>query len=521
MLHNQLNFVIPESQSISALVSLLQSKFPVRVQAETVHYRVFYDTFDWRLTKNGALLEKHENGLSDRIYWRADKHDKLKIQLGLRKVPRLASELVAGKFRQQLQSVIAVRELTPCIRIKVKRLPLLVLDKHEKVVLRLNFDVYWYSPSRLRAARVLAKRLMVQPVKGFVKPFQQVEALLSKKKLHPAQDNLLKLALLVKGVNITEYTTRLNLILDPDMSAEQALKKTLLRLLEILRQNTSGTISGRDTQFMHDYRVSIRKTRTALKQINDVLPQAVSTKYKKFFSMLGQLTTPVRDIDVFLLQLESYQQDFSKSEQQQLQALAEYLLLARAEAQKKFIERLKSSQYRKNIKQWHDYLEHTGTESFPPDKPSMAVYKLADELLWHVYQQAIKQGNAITSKSKANTLHELRKTFKKLRYLMEFFLSIYPAGKMAELITALKALQEKLGKFNDLDVHVGIVKGFIKQSINEDAIKACRQKIKNLQQQQLKTRVEFADSYAVFSSSDNQKKVRKIFVDYHRGGNKR
>ena len=521
MLHNQLDFILADSQSISALVSLLQNKFPVRVQDETVHYRVFYDTFDWRLTKNGSVLEKHEGGMSDKIYWQADKHEKLKIQLGLRKVPRLASELPASEFRQQLQSVISVRELSPQIKIKIKRLPLLVLDKHEKVVVRLNVDVYWYSPSKLRAARVLDRHLIIQPVKGFAKPFQQVEALFLAKKLQPAQDNLLKLALLVKGVNITEYTTELDLMLDPEMSAELALKRILLRLLEILRQNTSGDIKGRDIQFMHDYRVSIRKTRTALKQINDVLPQAVSTKYQKFFSMLGKLTTPVRDLDVFLLQLENYQRDFSESEQQQLQALGEYLLLSRAEAQKKFVEMLKSSQYRKNIKQWHDYLEHSGTESFPPDKPSMAVYKLADELLWNVYQQTIKQGNAITSKSKASALHELRKTFKKLRYLMEFFLSIYPAGKMAELITALKALQEKLGKFNDLDVHVGIVKGFIKQSINDDAIKACRQMIKNLQQQQHKTRVEFAGSYAVFSSSDNQNKARKIFVDYHRGGNKR
>ncbi len=519
MLHSQLDFVIPENQSISELVSLLQNNFPVRVLAETVNNRVFYDTFDWRLYKNGSVLEKHEDGQPGKIYWRAGKHGKLKIQLGLRKVPRLASDLADCEFRQQLQSVISVRELTPRIKIKVKRLPLVVLDKHEKVVVRLNFDVHWYSPSRLRAARVLGKRLRIQPVKGFARYFQQIEALFLAEKLYPAQDNMVKLALLVKGVNIAEYTTRLNLMLDPDMPAEQALKKILLRLLEILQQNTSGSINGRDTQFMHDYRVSIRKTRTALKQINDVLPQAVSTKYKKFFSMLGKLTTPVRDLDVFLLQLESYQRDFSKSEQQQLQALREYLLLSRAEAQKKYIEVLKSSQYRENIKQWSDYLEHSGMESFPPDKPSMAVYKLADELLWGAYQQAIKQGSAISRNSKAKTLHELRKTFKTLRYLMAFFLSMYPAGKMGELITALKALQDKLGKFNDLDVHIGIVKGFIKQSINEDAIKVCRQMIKNLQQQQYKTRAEFADSYAVFSSSDNQKNVREMFVDYHRGDN--
>ena len=517
MLHNQLYSVTPENRSIAELISLLQNNFTVRVLPETVINRVFYDTFDWRLYKNDSVCEMHDDGQSRRIYWRADRKAKLKIQLGLRKVPQLASNLPACEFRQQLQPVISVRELNPRIKIKIKRQSLTVLDKNEKVVVRLNLDECWYRPSRLRAATVLGKSLTIKPVKGYPKDYRRVEAFFLAMQLPPARDNMMKLALAASGVSAGEYTSKLNLFLDPDMSAEQALKKILLRLLEIMQQNTSGSIKGIDTEFMHDYRVSIRKTRSALKQINDVLPQAVSTKYNKFFSMLGKYTGPVRDLDVFLLLLESYQQNLKKSEQQQMQALREYLLLSRAEAQKKFIEKLKSSSYRENIKQWRDYLEHSGTESFPPDKPSIAVYKLADELLWDIYQQTLAQGDAITEKSKAEELHELRKTFKKLRYLMEFFRSIYPAGKVRVLLKALTGLQDNLGEFNDLDVHIGIVKGFIKQSDNEDAIKACQQMIKILQQQKHKTGRMFKDRYATYSSSDKQKKFRQMFVDYHTG----
>jgi len=517
MVADQHSFVIPENLSISALLSLLQNNFPVREQVETVNSRVFYDTFDWRLYKNGSVLELHEDGQFRRIYWRADKDGQLKIQLGLKKMPRLAVDLPACEFRQQLQSVISVRELLPRIRIKIKRQSLTVLDKNEKVVVRINLEEYWYRTSRLRAANVLARSLTIKAVKGYAKDYWRVKTFLLAMPLRPARDNMMKLALAASGVSTDEYSTRLNIFLDPDMSAEQALKKILLRLLEIMQQNTSGSIKGVDIEFMHDYRVSIRKTRSALKQIDDVLPQAVSTKYNKFFSILGKLTGPVRDLDVFLLQLESYQQNLKKSEQQQMQELRDYLLRSRVEAQNKFIERLKSTPYRENIKQWRDYLEHSGTESFPPDKPSQAIYKLADELIWEMYQHTIEQGNAITRNSKAEALHELRKNFKKLRYLIEFFRSIYPAGKLRVLIHTLIALQDNLGEFNDLDVHIGMMKGFIKQSVNKDAIKACQQMIKILQQQQHKIRIKFADCYAVFSSSDNQNKFRVMFVDYHRG----
>jgi len=64
----------------------------------------------------------------------------------------------------------------------------------------------------------------------------------------------------------------------------------------------------------------------------------------------------------------------------------------------------------------------------------------------------------------AEKLHEPGKTCKKLRYLMEFFQGLYPVTKIGELILVLKGLQDKLGAFNDLYVHIGILKGFKKQS---------------------------------------------------------
>ncbi len=534
MIHDQHSFVIPDHQDSSELLSLLQNNFPVRMQTEAVYNRVFYDTFDWRLYKNGSVLEKHEDGQSCMIYWRAGKQGKLHIQLGLKKVPRQAAELPAGEFRQQLQSVISTRELTPCINLRIKRQSLAVLDKNEKVVVRIHLDKYWFSPSRLRAAKVLAKRLTIKLVKGYQQDYRQVEALLQEMKLHPANDNLMKLALAAKGVSAGKYTTKLNLMLDPDGPAEQALKKILLRLLEIMQQNTTGSINGRDIEFMHDYRVSIRKTRSALKLIKGVLPEVVNKKYKKFFATLGKLTTPVRDLDVFLLKLETYQQGLEKSAQQQLQSLCEYLLLSRAEAQKKYIEVLKSSQYREDITQWRDYLETSSartsaaresraresgaSENSPAENAGKIVYKLADEIIWDNFQQAIEQGNAIADNSNAEALHELRKTFKKLRYSIEFFRSIYPAGKIRELIRALSSFQDNLGDFNDLDVHIGIIKGFIKQSDSEDATNACEQIIAILEQQQHKTRSKFAEYYAAFSSSDNHNHFKEMFVDYHRAG---
>ena len=44
-----------------------------------------------------------------------------------------------------------------------------------------------------------------------------------------------------------------------------------------------------------------------------------------------------------------------------------------------------------------------------------------------VYKQMVKMGSSIDDDSPAEDLHELRKVGKELRYLLEFFASLYPA----------------------------------------------------------------------------------------------
>ena len=513
---NSLEFVIPGNQDLQEIVASLQNSFSVRVHDETVCHRVFYDTFDWRLYNSGAVLEVHEGeGPNQRIYWRAGKEDELRIHPGLKHVPHFASELPPCEFQQQLQSAISVRELLPRINIKIKRLPLTIVDANDKVVVRLNLDEYWFYPSKTRAGIVLGKRLTIKAVKGYRKAFEQVEAFFIPMDLPPAQDNMMKLALAESGKSTGEYTTKLNLFLDPDMPAEEALKEILSRLLEIIQQNTAGSIKGRDTEFMHDYRVAIRKTRSALTQIENVLQPDIASRYNEFFSGLGKLTNPIRDHDVFMLKMESYENGVEKSLRNDLQPLRTYLEESRATAQQKFIETVKSAEYRQAINDWSEYLHNPDAADPRPDNAAVAVYKLANKLIWDMYNLVLEEGNNINDDADADALHELRKSCKKLRYLMEFFQSLYPARRIRELIEALKGLQDNLGTYNDIDVHIGILNHFLEQCSDNNASKACKKLIKHLEQKQVKTRSRFAAKYALFSSTENQDEFRELFVTGH------
>ena len=517
MANNQLDFVFPDKQGFAELIHSLRNGFSIRQSPAAVYYRTFYDTVDWLLRTAGSALELHEDGQSQKLYWRAHKDAPLRIQLGLKQVPQLAKQLPAGEFRQQLASVISVRELNPRIQIKVKRIPLAVLNKNEKVVVRINLDENWFYPVKTRAGTLLGKRICVKAVKGYDEAFDQVEAFFHEMDLRPSQDNMMKLALAESKSSTIEYSTKLKLLLDPEMPAEEALKAILLRLLEIMEQNTAGAIKGTDIEFMHDYRVSIRKTRSALTLIKRVFPKKTVKKYSKFFSGLGKLTNPVRDMDVFLLKLESYAEKLGKSKQEQLQPLRQYLQDNRDEAQQAYVDTVTSAEYRQVLKDWRDYLENTDPIEPPQKNSRKPVSQLANELIWSTYQVALKEGNAITDETEAEALHELRKTCKKLRYLMEFFQSLYPAKKIRELINALKGLQDNLGDFNDYHVHMDILKGFNEAGTDEAAIKVSTKMISRLDKKQHATRNSFAERFRAFSSQENQNEFRELFVVSHDG----
>ena len=81
-----------------------------------------------------------------------------------------------------------------------------------------------------------------------------------------------------------------------------------------------------------------------------------------------------------------------------------------------------------------------------------SVHSLASHRIATVYRKMVKMGRAIDDDKPAEDLHELRKVGKELRYLLEFFASLYPADVVKPMVKSLKGLQDMLGRFQDREV---------------------------------------------------------------------
>jgi CHAD domain-containing protein len=127
----------------------------------------------------------------------------------------------------------------------------------------------------------------------------------------------------------------------------------------------------------------------------------------------------------------------------------------------------------------------------------------------------LQEGNAITDQSPAEDLHELRKSCKKLRYLMEFFQSLYTSNKIKMLIGSLKGLQEVLGDFQDCTVQEHNLRLFSEEmqvmNTPTETFLAIDTLIENLDIHRREIRSHFAEKFAEFKQEETLVTVKLLF----------
>ncbi|BBP01616.1 hypothetical protein SFSGTM_23240 [Sulfuriferula nivalis] len=244
--------------------------------------------------------------------------------------------------------------------------------------------------------------------------------------------------------------------LGQDMRVDEAVHVIMRHLLESMRTHEAGVIAGQDAEFLHDFRIAVRSHRVLLGQMHGVIPQRTLIRLRKGFLWLGKITTAQRDLDVYLLTLAAGKRD--------LVPLREFYQHQQQLAHQQLVADLASPRYTQLMAFWAAYLE----APLPVHSRLLyAQYPLADfanKRIWRMVRRVLKQGGAIQADSLAQVLHELRKSCKKLRYLMAFFQSLYPEKKMNKALKALKSLQDLLGEYQDLQVQQAYLTDFKQQA---------------------------------------------------------
>ena len=517
MASERLQFLVPDGTDLSDLQLKLQKSLGLSEVSSRILERTYYDSFDWRLYQEGDVLERISADGDSLLLLRPLNSAIARASEIIKGSPRFSHDLPAGHLRNGLNGILEMRAFLPQVRVRTRVRTFSLLDDEEKTVLRLAVEQHSLRGPQRSKPRKLGMRLQILPVKGYHKPEKKVVRFLGKEMgFALAKDDLMLAALASESRKPGSYSSKLKLHLEPNMRADAATRAILLRLLDIIKTNEKGTRKDLDSEFLHDFRVAIRKTRSALSQIKGVFPQRVLERYSSGFAWLGSETGPTRDMDVYLLNFDHYRTSLPKSIQADLDPLHDFLIAHHKKEQAALVKVLKSPRYRSLMDSWLTTLQSALPARSTLPNATRPVIEVADKRIMRVYRRVMKEGLAIRPDSPAELLHDLRKTCKKLRYLMEFFQSLYPASKINALIGVLKSLQSNLGDFQDYEVQAETLKIFSHQMVEEgcappETLMAMGVLVEGIEARQHQAREEFAKRFASFAEKKNQDRFHKLF----------
>ena len=391
-----------------------------------------------------------------------------------------------------------MRALTPIAKIRTRALSLAVLNSDQKTVVRITVETHVLGHTPLHG------RVSATAVRGYDRDLERVEQLLATTLNWPeATVPLVDEAAAVAGRDPAGTSAKLNCELDPDAPANEAAALVFERLLEIIRDNLPGTLEDVDSEFLHDLRVAVRRTRSLQRQFKAIYPERLQ-HHRDEFKRLQAITGDLRDLDVYLLDFPALRASLPAQMQADLDPLRGLLETRRARALTATRRGLKAKRTQDELTNWRTFVDGVETAE-------TTVKALASERISSVYRKMVKLGRAIDDDSPAEDLHELRKVGKELRYLLEFFASLYPADVVKPFIKTLKGLQDQLGRFQDREVQATALRQLAPDVENPPTVMAMGALVDRFIKEEAQARTEFADRFAAFASKQQRALVKEHF----------
>ncbi|MEQ8397779.1 CHAD domain-containing protein [Thalassobaculum sp.] len=414
------------------------------------------DTIDRRLAARGWRLEVEPIADAPADTWRlVNGTGKVRAQAQIpHPPPRLADELPEGPLRRTLEPVIWIRSLIPGPWITVTEDGAALRDRDGKVRCRLVAQT-----AVTEGAGEQRSGVRVEPLKGYRRDSEKIaKRIATRFGWSPSGPDAL--TALAEALHAQSDESDEPSVTDAREAAGPALRVVLLALLDVIERRRVGVIADIDCEELHELRVAIRRTRSILSLLRTPEPDARLDHARETFAWLGRVTGPTRDLDVHILAWRAHRRQASAGDAAALEPFGRFLMDERAKAHAALTRTLATRRLASALARWRRALsgsEATWTRFEILRRP---VGVLAGRRILKLYRRALQEGTGITPETPAEALHALRKTMKKLRYVIEIVRDVYPARRVRALLRTLRQLQQVLGDVQDMEVQAAALRRF-------------------------------------------------------------
>jgi CHAD domain-containing protein len=464
--------------------------------------RTYYDTFDGLLHRAGLTLASGDGALE-----LAERATGTVRARATNAPARFAFELPPGPLRDALSETVDVRALLPLARVRTREHRFRMLDDERKTVVRMALD----EPALVKPPRALRPRLRVEAVRGYDEELERACAALENEiGCTPADEPLVDEAVRAAGGVVGGVSSKPQVGLEPEQRADIAAAAVLRALLRVIEANYDGTIGDVDSEFLHDLRVAVRRTRAVQRELRSVFAPGELAHFRAEFRWLQQVTGDARDLDVYVLEFDRFRVLVPDDMRGDLEPVLGVLRERRRVARRKMVRALRSARTARLLHDWDEFLAALS-------HPAPPISELAGARIRKVYRRMVRMGDAIEDSSPAADYHELRKKGKELRYLLELFgVPLYPREVVAPMVKALKGLQDVLGRHQDREVQVAMLRSLREELVarpgGTGALMATGALVARLEEDERLARAAFSERFAEFASRKQRRLVRDTFA---------
>ena len=305
------------------------------------------------------------------------------------------------------------------------------------------------------------------------------------------------------------------------MPAAHVVASVLSYLLDVIEWNVPGATARLDTEFLRELRVAVRRSRTAVKLTASVLPAGFADTFGLRLSWIGDLTTPARDLDVLVLMLPELTAILPPHVRGDLEPLRDVLTDQNLRAYQNWATRFDRHVSRFGT----DYRRELAIVMAAPARPPLAA-EAASHWAAAAMRRVVRAGSEITDASPPESLHDLRKLCKELRYCLQLFEPLWVADAekersttaddvgRREFVVELKALQDNLGVYQDSDVQNATLRRWAESAdtgqLPVATVLAIGRISVHLEAAQLAARAAFAGRFRQFTSLANRRRFSAL-----------